>query len=57
VGSNFPVDKGNHSLTVGLNAVKCIFGDASQDERDAIFWRTACRFYSIALPEPAAQGS
>ena len=55
-GSNFPVDKGSHSLTVGLNAVKRIFGHASQDERDAIFWRTACRFYGIALPEPAAAG-
>ena len=56
-GSNFPVDKGSHSLTVGLNAVKCIFGHASQDERDAIFWRTACQFYGIALPEPSPQGS
>ena len=52
-GSNFPVDKGSHSLAVGLNAVKRIFRDASTDERDAIFWRTASRFYDVALPRRA----
>ncbi len=46
-GSNFPVDKGSYSYGTGLNAVKRLLAEASADERDDLFWRTASRIYNI----------
>lgn len=48
-GSNFPVDKGSSSLTVGLNAMQRLTGSATAEERNDIFWRSAKEFYR--LPE------
>ena len=33
---------------IGLNAVKRICDGASDDEKDAIFWRNASRFYALS---------
>lgn len=46
-GSNFPVDKGSYALGIGLNAVKRLCAGASEDEKDAIFWRNALRIYGL----------
>ncbi|MFV0644476.1 MAG: amidohydrolase family protein [Sphingomonadaceae bacterium] len=46
-GSNFPVDKGSYSFKVGLNALKKITRDASEEAKDSIFWRSAQRFYRL----------
>jgi predicted TIM-barrel fold metal-dependent hydrolase len=56
-GSNFPVDKGSHSYTVGLNALKLVVADATSREKADIFWRSATRFYrlsdaSVRIPDP-----
>lgn len=48
-GSNFPVDKGSYAYGIGLNALKRLVGNASPQEKDAIFWKSAQRFYR--LPE------
>ncbi|RTZ41704.1 amidohydrolase [Candidimonas sp. SYP-B2681] len=46
-GSNFPVDKGSYDYGVGLNALKRLTEQASQAEKNDIFWRTAMRFYRL----------
>jgi len=46
-GSNFPVDKGSYSLKVGLNAFKRLLADATKQERDDVFARSAQRFYRL----------
>lgn len=51
--SNFPVDKGAFSYGVGWNAMKRISAGASQDEKDALFWRSAARVYRL---DPADLG-
>jgi predicted TIM-barrel fold metal-dependent hydrolase len=48
-GSNFPVDKGSFSLVNGLNALKRLTEAASEDEKDAIFWRTGQDFYGLPM--------
>lgn len=46
-GSNFPVDKGNHSYGIGLNALKRVIGHASADEKADVLWRSAKTFYRL----------
>ncbi len=46
-GSNFPVDKGSCSHGVGLNGLKRIAQEASNEEKADIFWRSAARFYRL----------
>lgn len=53
-GSNFPVDKGGMSFSNGLNALKRLTRHAGEDEKAAIFWKTARDFYRLEL-DPAAQ--
>lgn len=48
--SNFPVDKGSYSYSVGWNAMKRIAKHFSADERHDLFWRSASRFYRLAIP-------
>jgi L-fuconolactonase len=45
--SNFPVDKGSYGYGIGLNAMKRLMNDASIDEKDDVFWRSAARFYRL----------
>lgn len=45
--SNFPVDKGQMSYRTLWNAFKRLSAPLSQDERDALFWRSAARSYGI----------
>ncbi|MFJ1259422.1 amidohydrolase family protein [Cupriavidus sp. CuC1] len=45
--SNFPVDKGSYSYSVGWNAMKRIVAGASAEEKADLFWRTASRFYRL----------
>jgi len=45
--SNFPVDKGSYAYGVGLNAMKKLFTDCSNDEKADVFWRSASRFYRL----------
>jgi predicted TIM-barrel fold metal-dependent hydrolase len=45
--SNFNVDKGSYSYGIGINAMKQIFADASKDEKDDVFWRSATSFYRL----------
>ncbi|MEO8714188.1 MAG: amidohydrolase family protein, partial [Acetobacteraceae bacterium] len=47
--SNFPVDKAMCGYPVLWNAFKRIAGDASADEKRALFHDTAARFYRIAV--------
>lgn len=47
--SNFPVDKGMCSYPVLWNAFKRIAAGCSDDEKAALFYRTAQRFYSLPL--------
>ena len=47
--SNFPVDKGVCSYPVLWNAFKRIAAGCSDDEKAALFYRTAQRFYSLPL--------
>lgn len=46
-GSNFPVDKGSHSYAIGLNALKRLAAEGSQQEKASIFWRSAKTFYRL----------
>ena len=48
-GSNFPVNKGSYSYGIGLNAVKRLLSGASDDDRQDVFWRTACQHYNLKL--------
>lgn len=52
-GSNFPVDKGSHAYGIGLNALKRLTAEASQRQREDVFWRSATAFYR--LPDPGAR--
>ncbi len=45
--SNFPVDKRSLSYAVLYNGLKKIVADFSEDEKDALFYGTAARVYSI----------
>ena len=45
--SNFPVDKGQFGYRTLWNAFKVLAAPLTQDERDALFWRTAARSYGI----------
>ncbi|MBQ76471.1 MAG: amidohydrolase [Gammaproteobacteria bacterium] len=45
--SNFPVDKYSISYPVLYNGLKKIVADFSEDEKDAMFYGTAARVYSI----------
>lgn len=45
--SNFPVDKFSLSYHVLYNGLKKIVADFSEDEKDAMFYRTAARIYNI----------
>ena len=45
--SNFPVDKGMCSYPVLWNAFKRIAAGCSEDEKNALFYGTAQRFYSL----------
>ena len=47
-GSNFPVDKGNHSYGVGLNALKRVIERTTPDEKADILWRSAKSFYGLS---------
>jgi predicted TIM-barrel fold metal-dependent hydrolase len=49
-GSNFPVDKSSYAFGIGLNAMKRLIAEASADERDAVFRRTASRVYQLSGP-------
>ena len=51
--SNFPVDKGTASYTVVWNAFKKSAMHLSSQERDALFFGTANRTYSLGLPLPS----
>ncbi|ANI80128.1 amidohydrolase family protein [Sphingobium sp. EP60837] len=46
-GSNFPVDKGSYSLKVGVNAFKRLLADATAQEQEEVFARSAQRFYRL----------
>lgn len=45
--SNFPVDKGQFSYVSLWNAFKRLATPLSEDERHALFWRTAAQTYDI----------
>jgi len=45
--SNFPADKASYDYVAGWNAMKRIVRSASQADKDALFWKTAARFYRI----------
>ena len=45
--SNFPVDRRSLSYSVLYNGLKKIADEFSDDEKDAMFWRTAERIYRI----------
>ena len=45
--SNFPVDRGGNSYAVCWNAFKRLAAGASADEKAALFWRSASRFYRL----------
>ncbi len=45
--SNFPVDKGQVGYRTLWNAFKCLAAPLTQDERDALFWRSAAQTYGI----------
>jgi len=45
--SNFPVDKMSLSYQVYWNGVKKIVADYSEDEKNAMFYETAARIYSL----------
>lgn len=49
--SNFPVDKGSYSYSVGWNAMKRIVAGASAEEKADLFWRSASRFYRLPKME------
>ena len=46
--SNFPVDKGQVGYRTLWNAFKRLAAPLAQQERDALFWRSAARAYGIA---------
>lgn len=46
--SNFPADRGSHGYATGWNAMKRIAQGASPQAKDALFWRSASRFYGLA---------
>ncbi len=48
-GSNFPVDKGSHSFSMQVNALKRLTAGCSQGEQDNIFCRSASHFYRLPL--------
>ncbi|MGE0313470.1 MAG: amidohydrolase [Lautropia sp.] len=47
--SNFPVDKGMCSYAILWNAFKRLASGASEDEKSALFFDTANRFYRLGL--------
>jgi L-fuconolactonase len=50
--SNFPVDKGAYSYRIGWNAMKRVAENASREEREDLFWRSASRFYRLqSIPQ------
>lgn len=51
-GSNFPVDKGAAPCAVVWNAFKRLAAELSGAERDALFFGTANRAYSLGLEQP-----
>ena len=50
-GSNFPVDKGSYSFAVGLNAFQRLAAALSDEEKDALFSRTAASVYQLPLDQ------
>lgn len=48
-GSNFPVDKGNHSYSVGLNALKRVLGTSAPADTANVLWRSAKTFYRLPI--------
>lgn len=48
--SNFPVDKAMYSYRTLWNAFKRLSAEASENERRALFSRTAARIYGLHLP-------
>ncbi len=53
--SNFPVDKQSCSYTALWNAFKRATASRSRQERDDLFWRTACRAYRLSQLEKACE--
>lgn len=53
--SNFPVDKAMYSYRTLWNAFKRLTAEASPEEREALFARTAARIYAIDLPNSLCQ--
>jgi L-fuconolactonase len=49
--SNFPVDKGSYGYGEGWNAFKLLTGQASSEERTALFSGTAVCVYRLEMPE------
>lgn len=47
--SNFPVDKGMVDYTVLWNAFKILAKEASNETKNALFYKTAHEFYSLAV--------
>lgn len=45
--SNFPVDKGQFGYVALWNAFKRLAATLGPQDRDALFWRSACRIYGI----------
>ena len=45
--SNFPVDKLSLSYHVLWNGLKTLVDEFSDDEKDAMFYRTAARVYRL----------
>nr|WP_236638175.1 amidohydrolase family protein [Mangrovicoccus ximenensis] len=45
--SNFPVDKGQFSYAALWNAFKRLSEGYCQEDRDALFWRSAARTYGV----------
>ncbi|MEE2860450.1 MAG: amidohydrolase family protein [Pseudomonadota bacterium] len=55
--SNFPVDKGQFSYRTLWNAFKRLAAPLAVEDRDDLFWRSACRIYGIdAAPFQTALG-
>ncbi|KMK64926.1 amidohydrolase [Puniceibacterium sp. IMCC21224] len=52
--TNFPVDKGAAPAGIVWNCFKRITLHASEEERNALFYQTANRIYTLGLPDPSA---
>lgn len=53
--SNFPADKISYDYVTCWNAMKRITKEASQEEKDALFWKSAADFYKIDMGEPGTK--